>query len=65
MPDLTSPLDACYIDLAPWDCELAPSPCHRWDSLEVVASLTEADLLSLGVRGGHARKMMLRLPKYL
>jgi hypothetical protein len=34
-----------------------------WDSMDLIATLTEADLRSLGVKGGHARKMMLYRPK--
>lgn len=35
-----------------------------WDSLEVVSSLTEEDLVKLGIKGGHARKMMLHRPNF-
>ncbi|KAJ1476794.1 hypothetical protein T484DRAFT_1907302 [Baffinella frigidus] len=34
-----------------------------WDSLDAVASMSEADLLQLGIKRGHVRRMMLALHK--
>ena len=34
-----------------------------WDSLEVICAITEADLQALGIKPGHARKMIMYLPQ--
>jgi hypothetical protein len=34
-----------------------------WDSLEVVGSIKESDLQALGIKPGHARKMIMHLPQ--
>ncbi|EKX43079.1 hypothetical protein GUITHDRAFT_153346 [Guillardia theta CCMP2712] len=34
---------------------------HGWDSLEAVAAMGEDDLLIMGVKAGHARKIFRRL----
>ena len=33
-----------------------------WDSLDAVASMSEADLLELGIKRGHVRRMLVPAP---